>query len=116
MENPKNPGDYGMQYSDIDIMTDDNVRLSAWEIPAANPSDRTIVLNHPLTTTRYGSEAGLDGVPAEFLPMVRHMHDAGYNVVMYDHRGQGDSDGGLGRTSKGGERTVGAGVVSKITE
>lgn len=109
--NPKNPGDYGMEYSDVDIITDDNVRLSAWEIPAANPSDRTIILNHPLTTTRYGSEAGLDGVPAEFLPMVRHMHNAGYNVVMYDHRGQGDSDGGLGRTSKVIEKPVGAGVT-----
>ena len=109
--NPKTPSDYGMAYSDVDIMTDDNVRLSAWEIPAAAPSDRTVILNHPLTTTRYGSEAGLDGVSAEFLPMVKHLHDAGYNVVMYDHRGQGDSDGGLGRNAKGTEVPVGAGVT-----
>ena len=109
--NPKTPSDYGMVYSDVDIMTDDNVRLSAWEIPAAAPSDQTVILNHPLTTTRYGSEAGLDGVSAEFLPMVKHMHDAGYNVVMYDHRGQGDSDGGLGKTAKGAEVPVGAGVT-----
>lgn len=109
--NPKTPGDYGMTYSDVDILTDDNVRLSAWEIPAATASDRTVILNHPLTTTRYGSEAGLDGVSAEFLPMVKHMHDAGYNVVMYDHRGQGDSDGGLGKSAKGAEVPVGAGVT-----
>ena len=109
--NPKTPSDYGMAYSDVDIMTDDNVRLSAWEIPAAAPSDRTVILNHPLTTTRYGSEAGLDGVSAEFLPMVKHLHNAGYNVVMYDHRGQGDSDGGLGRNAKGTEVPVGAGVT-----
>ncbi len=111
LENPKNPSDYGMQYGDIDIVTDDNVRLSAWEIPAPSSSDRTIILNHPLTTTRYGSDAGLDGVPAEFLPMVRHLHDAGYNVVMYDHRGQGESDGGLGRLARGVEAPVGAGVT-----
>ncbi|MFZ1815861.1 MAG: alpha/beta hydrolase [Rhizobiaceae bacterium] len=109
--NPKTPGDYGMAYSDVDIMTDDNVRLSAWEIPAAEPSERTVILNHPLTTTRYGSESGLDGVPAEFLPMVKHLHDAGYNVVMYDHRGQGDSDGGVGSNAKGTEAPVGAGVT-----
>ena len=109
--NPKTPGDYGMAYNDVDIITDDNVRLSAWEIPAAVQSDRTVILNHPLTTTRYGSEAGLDGVSAEFLPMVKHMHDAGYNVVMYDHRGQGDSDGGLGKSAKGAEAPVGAGVT-----
>ena len=111
LSNPKTPSDYGMAYSDVDILTDDNVRLSAWEIPAVAQSDRTVILNHPLTTTRYGSEAGLDGVSAEFLPMVKHLHDAGYNVVMYDHRGQGDSDGGLGRNAKGAEVPVGAGVT-----
>lgn len=109
--NPKTPGDYDMAYSDVDIITDDGIRLSAWEIPAASPSDRTVILNHPLTTTRYGSETGLDGIAAEFLPMVKHMHDAGYNVVMYDHRGQGDSDGGLGKQAKGTEAPVGAGVT-----
>ena len=109
--NPKNPSDYGMSYRDVDIVTQDNVRLSAWEIPASAPSDRTVILNHPLTTTRYGSDEGLDGVSAEFLPMVKHIHDAGYNVVMYDHRGQGDSDSGLGRTAKGIETPVGAGVT-----
>lgn len=111
LSNPKNPGDYGMSYGDVEFVTEDNVRLSAWEIPAATPSDRTVILNHPLTTTRYGSDKGLDGVAAEFLPMVKHLHDAGYNVVMYDHRGQGDSDGGLGRTVRGTEAPVGAGVT-----
>ncbi len=111
LDNPKTLADYGMGYQDIEFVTADGVRLSAWEIRAAFPSDRTIILNHPLTTTRYGSVAGLDGVEAEFLPMVRHLHDAGYNVVMYDHRGQGESDGGLGRQSRGVEAPVGAGVT-----
>ena len=111
LDNPKTPGDYGMDYQNVEFFTADGIRLSAWEIRAASPSDRTIILNHPLTTTRYGSVAGLDGVEAEFLPMVRHLHDAGYNVVMYDHRGQGESDGGLGRQSRGVEAPVGAGVT-----
>ena len=111
LENPKTPSDYGMQYSDVDILTADNIRLSAWEILAPSPSDKTVIVNHPLTTTRYGSEAGLDGVAAEFLPMVKHLHTAGYNIVMYDHRGQGDSDGGVGSAAKGTEAPVGAGVT-----
>ena len=111
LENPKTPSDYGMQYSDVDIVTADNIRLSAWEILAPSPSDKTVIVNHPLTTTRYGSEAGLDGVAAEFLPMVKHLHSAGYNIVMYDHRGQGDSDGGVGSAAKGTEAPVGAGVT-----
>ncbi len=111
LDNPRTPADYGMEYQDVEFVTADGIRLSAWEIRAASRSDRTIILNHPLTTTRYGSVKGLDGVEAEFLPMVRHLHDAGYNVVMYDHRGQGESDGGLGRQSRGVEAPVGAGVT-----
>ena len=109
LTNPKTPLDYGMAYTDVDIMTADNVRLSAWEIMAATPSDKTLIVNHPLTTTRYGSLEGLDGVAVEFLPMIKHLHNAGYNIVMYDHRGQGDSDGGVGKTLIGSEAPVGAG-------
>lgn len=67
-----------------------------------------MIVNHPLTTTRYGSEAGLDGVSAEFLPMVKHLRDLGYNIVLYDHRGQDDSDGGVGSAAVGTEALVGA--------
>ncbi|WP_109259724.1 alpha/beta hydrolase [Hyphobacterium indicum] len=108
---PETPEDHGMAYRDVDILTDDNIRLSAWEIPAPRPSDRTVIVNHPLTTTRYGSVEGLDGVSAEFLPMLRHLHDAGYNIITYDHRGQGESDGGLGALARGTEAPVGAGVT-----
>ncbi len=111
LENPKTPADYGMEYRDVDITTADNVRLSAWEIPAATPSGKTVIVNHPLLTTRYGSDEGLDGVAAEFLPMVKHLHDAGYNIVTYDFRGQGDSDGGIGAAAIGTETPVGVGVL-----
>ncbi len=111
LTNPMTPADYGMAYSDVDIMTPDGIRLSAWEIPAARPSDRTIIMNHALSTTRYGAVEGLDGVPVEYLPMVRHLHNAGYNVVMYDHRGQGESDGGINNTVIGTEAPVGVGAT-----
>ncbi len=109
--NVKTPNDYGMNYVDRDIMTPDGIRLSAWEIPAPYASDKTIIMNHALSTTRYGSAEGLDGVPVEYLPMVKHLHDAGYNVVMYDHRGQGESDGGTGKTLVGTEAPVGVGTT-----
>lgn len=109
--NPKNPSDYGMEFRNVDIITSDDVRLSAWEIPAGSTSNKTIIINHPLLTTRYGSEEGLDGVEAEFLPMVKHLHDAGYNIVMYDFRGQGDSDGGIGSAIIGTATPVGVGVL-----
>lgn len=111
LSNPKTPLDYGMAYTDVDIMTPDGVRLSAWDIPAALPSDKTVIMNHALSTTRYGAVEGLDGVPVEYLPMVKHLHDAGYNIVMYDHRGQGDSDGGTNKTTVGKEAPVSVGVT-----
>lgn len=43
--------------------------------------------------------------------MIKHIHDAGYNIVMYDHRGQGESDGGVGSAAIGTEALVGAGVT-----
>lgn len=111
LSNPKTPQDYGMAYNNTDIITPDGVRLSAWEIPAATESDKTIIMNHALGTTRYGAVEGLDGVPVEYLPMVKHLHDAGYNVVMYDHRGQGESDGGTNKTMIGTEAPVGVGAT-----
>lgn len=110
LDNPKTPDDYGMAYTAVDIQTPDGVRLSAWEI--INPeSNKVAIVNHPLTCTRYGTETGLDGVPVEFLPMVKHLFDAGYSIVMYDQRGQGESDGGIGENAIGREVPVGAGVT-----
>ena len=110
LDNPKTPSDYGMEYTAVNIQTPDGVRLSAWEI--VNPeANKVAIVNHPLTCTRYGTDTGLDGVTVEFLPMVKHLYDAGYNIIMYDHRGQGESDGGLGENAIGREVPVGAGVT-----
>ena len=63
---PKTPSDYAMLYSDVDIVTKDNIRLSAWEIPSPTPSDKTVIVNHPLTTTRYVQIPGLTVLPRNF--------------------------------------------------
>lgn len=111
LSNPKSPMDYGMNFKDVDIVSTDGIRLSAWEIPAAMTSNKTVIINHALSTTRYGSIEGLDGVPVEYLPMVKHLHENGYNIVMYDHRGQGDSDGGTNTTRIGQEAPVSVGIM-----
>lgn len=111
LTNPQTPMDYGMNFKEVDIISTDGIRLSAWDIPAAIASDKTVIINHALSTTRYGSIEGLDGVPVEYLPMVKHLHDNGYNIVMYDHRGQGDSDGGTNKTLIGNEAPVSVGVT-----
>ncbi|MFZ9859243.1 MAG: alpha/beta hydrolase [Roseiflexaceae bacterium] len=111
MNNPKTPSDYGMQYTNVDVMTPDGIRLSAWLMTPDITRNRTIIINHALTTTRYGAVDGLDDVPVEYLPMVKHLYDAGYSILFYDHRGQGESDGGLGRNMIGQAAPVGAGMT-----
>ena len=107
---PKTPEDYGMAYRSIDIDSSDGIRLSAWEIPAPSAT-RLAIVNHPLLCNRYGSVEGMDGVSVEFLPMVKHLHDAGFSVITYDQRGQGESDGGLAKTRQQQDAPVGAGAV-----
>ena len=109
-ELPETPADHGMDFRAVDVMACDGVRLSAWEIPAEQPVG-LVVINHPLLCTRYGSVEGMDGVPVAFLPMIKHLHDAGYSVLTYDQRGQGESDGGVGKSAKGPEAPVGAGAL-----
>lgn len=109
-ELPETPADHGMAFRPVDIVASDGVRLSAWEIPAEQPVG-LVIINHPLLCTRYGSVEGMDGVPVAFLPMIRHLHDAGYSVLTYDQRGQGESDGGVGKSAKGPATPAGAGAL-----
>lgn len=111
LDNPKTPADYGMEYKDVDVITPDDLRLSAWLMIPENRNNRTIIINHALVTTRYGAVEGLDGVAVEYLPMVKHLYDAGYSILFYDHRGQGESEGGLGKNMIGKEAPVGAGMT-----
>jgi len=104
----KTPAEYGMSFESLDILSSDGIRLSAWEIPCKD-SNKVLILNHPLMCNRYGTSKGLDGVNVEFLPMVKAMHEAGYSVITYDQRGQGESDGGLGKL-KLGEKECPVGV------
>lgn len=47
-------------------------------------SDKAIIVVH-----------GIDGPSFEMLPHVAYLHQAGYNVLLYDNRGRGESDGGF---------------------
>mmetsp|Transcript_49969 Transcript_49969/g.99507 ORF Transcript_49969/g.99507 Transcript_49969/m.99507 type:complete len:121 (+) Transcript_49969:268-630(+) len=78
-----------MQYKDVSIESVDGIRLSAWEI--VQPGNKLAIINHPLTCTRYGCVKGLDGVPVEFLPMVKALFDAGVSIITYGQRGQGET-------------------------
>lgn len=92
------PKDYGLEFEDVTFHTEDGVELAAWFIPAAG-SDKLIICNHPATLNRYGFPGHLkpwsdfQNVEVKFGKVHKALHDAGYNVLAYDLRNHGDSDG-----------------------
>ncbi|MGB2870035.1 MAG: alpha/beta hydrolase [Bacteroidota bacterium] len=63
------------------IVTEDGLKLHGWFIPAENPV-ATAVVSH-----------GNAGNVSHRLDFLRHLQRAGFNVLMYDYRGYGRSEG-----------------------
>lgn len=98
------PDEYGMAYEDIFFPSLDGVPLEGWFIPAN--SDRLLIINHPMPCNRYGFpghiapwNAMFGGFEVNFLPELKHLHDAGYNIITYDMRNHGRSGVGSGGLS-----------------
>lgn len=94
----KTPDEYGMEYHDVVIPSDDGTPLEAWYIPAKEKSDKLIIFNHALPMCRAGFPghfgmpwAGFDAVEIDFVIQYKHLTDAGYNVLTYDFRNHGNS-------------------------
>lgn len=95
----KTPDEYGMEYENLVIPSDDGVPLEAWYIPAkGGPSDKLVIFNHALPMCRSGFPghfgmpwAGYDAVEIDFVIQYKHLTDAGYNVLTYDIRNHGNS-------------------------
>lgn len=72
-------------------------------IPA--DSDKLLIVNHPMTCNRYGFPGHLPpwntmfgGFEVNFLPELKHLHVAGYNILTYDLRNcglSGEANGGI---------------------
>ena len=93
----RRPDEYGMEYEDVFFPSMDGITLEGWFIPAAG-SDKLLVVNHPMTCNRYGFPGHLapwntmfGGFEVNFLPELKALHDAGYNILTYDLRNHGRS-------------------------
>jgi len=93
---PKNPGDYGMDYEDIEFTASDGVKLKGWLIPGS--AGKLIILTHVGGLTRYGSTVSYKNMTklynkeVQFLKTAGHLHEQGYRVLMFDFRNHGQSD------------------------
>ncbi|MBN1883339.1 MAG: hypothetical protein JW885_14315 [Deltaproteobacteria bacterium] len=92
----KNPGDYGLEYEDVNIETEDGVTLAGWLMRGTG--DDVVIIGHPLTFSKYGYSIENEGTlsagydrDVEFIPTAKHLVEAGYSVLMYDMRHHGES-------------------------
>lgn len=75
------PENYGIPYEEVRFISRDSVALVGWWIPAKD-ARATVVMCH-------GQEGSMDGDTRQMVPL----HDAGFNVFMFDFRAHGRSEG-----------------------
>ena len=80
------PENHGLRHDAVEFVTRDGVRLSAWWFPADGSARGTVIHFH-------GNAGNISGhfVQTAWLPA------AGYNVMCFDYRGFGESEGGVTR-------------------
>lgn len=75
------PTDIGLQYEDVELITEDGVSLHAWFVRSDRPI-ATLVFCH-----------GNAGNISHRLDSIRLFHELNLNVLIFDYRGYGRSDG-----------------------
>lgn len=75
------PADYGYAYTDFEVASANGMTLRGWFVPADN-SDRTVVFHQ-----------GNNGNKSNYLLALDVFIPSGYNVILYDYQGFGNSDG-----------------------
>jgi dipeptidyl aminopeptidase/acylaminoacyl peptidase len=81
----KKPDNLGLKYEDVYFPSRDGLTLSGWWLGAGD-SSRVVVMIHGANGHRADPGIGT-------LDIARELVDAGYNVLMFDLRGHGQSEG-----------------------
>jgi len=77
------PAEFGLDFENIDLVTSDRLHLKGWWIPT-NGSVKTIIFLH--------GYAGSMDPDLKYAPSI---HQAGFNILMFDFRAHGRSEGNL---------------------
>ncbi|MFA6923015.1 MAG: alpha/beta fold hydrolase [Bacteroidales bacterium] len=75
------PADYGMNFEELNIQTEDNLVLYGWLFKSNEPSSSKVMI---MSASGNGNMADLIEQASNFLSL-------GYNVITYDYRGYGKS-------------------------
>ena len=77
-----NPASVGLEYSEFNVRTLDNLILRGWYVPAPDTPSNTIIIIHDLNQSKIN-----------LLDHIRQFRDRGLNVCAVDMRAHGNSDG-----------------------
>ncbi len=84
----KDPKSVGLPFENVEFSSrDDSLKLKGWLIPAQN-SDKTIIFAHGYRRNRADDSILM-------LNLARDMVNRGYNVLLFDFRNSGESEGNL---------------------
>lgn len=75
------PSDFGLEYQELDISTEDGTKLNAWYIKANDDSDTVLFLH------------GNAGNIGDRIDKLKIFNELGLNVLIVDYRGYGKSGG-----------------------
>jgi len=78
----RSPAEYGLAFDEVTFPARDGVTLRGWWIPAVGSADRAVIFLH-----------GHGGSMDPDVQYVSALHAAGFNVLMFDFRAHGRSDG-----------------------
>ena len=100
----RTPAEADLKFEEISFKSLDEVNLSAWYIPS-DSSSKIVIFNHFMLGNKAGAVPHKDwgNVAVDFIPIYKHLVNAGYSVFTYDLRNHGESDvynnGALGITN-----------------
>lgn len=77
-----NPSDVGLKFSDMKIITNDDLQLNGWYVGADDSMANTILIFHDLNESKI-----------LYIDHLKQFHDRGFNVCVFDLRAHGNSGG-----------------------
>jgi pimeloyl-ACP methyl ester carboxylesterase len=86
------PNNYGIDYEDVQFVTDDGLRISAWWIPSKITIDGTppaSVSNNPVFIFFHGNAGNI----SHRIDKLRDLRERGVSTLIVDYRGYGKSEG-----------------------
>ncbi len=79
------PSDYGLEYTDVSFPTSDGLTIRGWWLEA-HPGAPVVIFLHGTAANRATPAGRVFGIARQ---LIQH----GYSLLMFDFRGEGESDG-----------------------